>query len=335
MIRQSRLRYAVFLLILGTTLPAGAMAQTQRAQALAPLDYPTKSIRVIVPTAPSGGTDLIARLLAQKVGTAWGQPLVVDNRGGGGGTLGTNTVAKAAPDGYTLLLTSMSVTYAPALYRDLPYDLDRELTAVTLIASQPSLLVVNASLSVNSLQDFIALAKSKPGELRFCSGGSGSAPHLATELLQQAAGIKLLHIPYKGGAPALTALMAGEAQLLIAAISTLLPHVRAGKLRALAVTGEQRAKAAAELPTLAEAGVRGAEFDGWYGLLTTAGTPAVVIAKINGEFKRALGAADVREKLIATGLEPLGGTQERFATYLKTESKKWTAIARAAGIRAE
>ncbi|MBI3068293.1 MAG: tripartite tricarboxylate transporter substrate binding protein [Betaproteobacteria bacterium] len=305
--------------------------QTSRPEA--PPDYPQKSVRLVVPFAPGGGTDIIARLLAQKVGAAWGQSLVVDNRGGGGGTIGANIAAKSAPDGYTVLLTSLSIAYTPALYKKLPYDPEKEFGPVTLVVTQPNLLVVPPSLPVKSVAELIALAKSRAGEIRYGSGGSGSAPHLATELFRATAGITLVHVPYKGGGPALTGLMAGEAHLMIAGTALLLPHVRAGRLRALAATGMTRARAAPELPTVAEAGLPGYEFDTWYGLLVPARTPGAIIGKINEEFNRALAAHDVQERLAGAGFESLGGTQKRFAAYLKAEMRKWTTVVREANIR--
>jgi tripartite-type tricarboxylate transporter receptor subunit TctC len=295
--------------------------------------YPDKAVRLVVPFALGGGSDIIARLLAQKVGAAWGESVVVDNRGGGGGTVGTNTVAKSAPDGYTLLLTSISIAYAPALYRKLPYDTEKELVPVVLIVTQPSVLVVHPSVPAKSVAEFVALAKLKPNEIRYSSGGSGSAPHLATELLRATAGISLVHVPYKGGGAVVTALMAGEVQMLIAGMASLLPHVRSGRLRALAVTGIARAKAAPELPTIAEAGLPGAEFDGWYGLLVPAGTPRAVVGKLNADFNRALAAANLQERLASAGFEPLGGTQQKFAAYLRAETRKWTAVVRDAKIQ--
>ena len=295
--------------------------------------YPRKPVRLVVPFAPGGGTDIIARTLAQKVGTAWGQSVVVDNRSGGGGTIGTGTVAKAPADGYTLLLSSVSIAYLPALYSSLPFEVARELVPVTLIVTQPSLLVVNPSVNAKSVSELVAFARSKPGELRYSSGGSGSASHLAVEVFRAVAKINLIHVPYKGGGPAITSLLGGETQMLISNMITVVPHVKSGRMRALAVTGNARVKTLPDLPTMAEAGAPGAEFDGWYGLLATAGTPAPVIRTINGEFNRALTADDVRERFAAAGFEPLGGTPEKFAAYLKTETSKWTRVVREADIK--
>lgn len=327
--------FGVLAAIFSLVLPSGA-ANAQSMQIPRPdssSDYPRKSVRLVVPFAPGGGTDIIARMLAQKVGGAWGQSIVVDNRAGAGGTIGTNTVAKAPPDGYTLLLSSVSIAYLPALYSKLPYDTEKELVPVALIVTQPSIVVVHPAIPAASVAEFIAVARSRRGEIRYSSGGSGSASHLAVELFRTTAKIDLVHVPYKGGGPAITSLVGGETQMMISNIVTLLPHVKSGRIRALAVTGVTRAKALPELPTVAEAGLPGSEFDGWYGLLVTAGSPSMVVRKINEAFNRALAAQDVRERFADAGFEPLGGTQEKFAAYLKAETRKWTAVVREANIR--
>ncbi len=314
--------------------PADAQS-TQTSRPEASSHYPRKSVRLVVPFAPGGGTDIIARLLAQKLGEAWGQSIVVDNRGGGGGTIGTNIAAKSAPDGYTILLTSVSVAYLPAIHRKLPYDTEKDLVPVVLVVTQPNLLAVHPNLPAKSVAELINLAKAKPGEIRYASGGSGSAPHLATELFRATANISLVHVPYKGGGPAITGLLAGETHMFIAGLASLLPHVKAGRLRSLAVTGVTRAKAVPELPTVAEAGLPGFDFDTWYGLLVPARTPGPVIGKLNEEFNRVLAARDVQERMAGVGVDPLGGTQEKFAAYLKAEIRKWTAVVREAGIQVE
>ncbi len=325
---RSLLWFTGFCLIV--TAGASQAAQSPRTN---DADYPRKPVRLVVPFAPGGGTDIIARTLAQKVGAAWGQSVVVDNRSGGGGTIGTNTVAKAPADGYTLLLSSVSVAYLPALYTTLSFDIAKELVPVALIVTQPSLLVLHPSIPAKSVAELVTLANAKPGEIRYSSGGSGSASHLAVEVFRAKARINLVHVPYKGGGPAITSLLGGETQMMISNVVTLMPHIKAGRMRALAVTGDTRAKSLPELPTMAEAGMPGAEFDGWYGLLATAGTPGAIVRKINAEFNRALTADDVRERFAAAGFEPLGGTPEKFAGYLKAETRKWTAVVREANIR--
>jgi len=297
--------------------------------------WPDKPVRMVVPFAPGGGSDIVARLLAQKTGALWNQSVVVDNRAGGGGVAGTNTVAKSAPDGYTLLLTSISIAYAPALYSALPYNTERELAPCVLLVVQPSILGVHPALPVKSVAELVALAKTKPGEIRYSSGGAGSAPHLAAEIFRSTAGIQLTHVPYKGGGAIVTAVLAGEVQMLFAGVASLLPHVKAGRLRALAVTGTTRSKAAPELPSIAEAGLPGAEFDGWYGLLLPAATPRDIVARINADYNKVLAAADVQERLLASGFEPLGGSPQKFAGYLQAETRKWTKVVRDANIRIE
>ena len=297
--------------------------------------YPDKPVRMLVPFAPGGGSDIVARLLAQKTGALWNQSVVVDNRGGGGGVAGTNAVAKSAPDGYTLLLTSISIAYAPALYGSLPYDTERELAPCILLVVQPSILGVHPALPVKSVAELMALAKARPGEIRYSSGGGGSAPHLAAEIFRSTAGIQLTHVPYKGGGAIVTAVLSGEVQMLFAGVASLMPHIKAGRLRALAVTGTTRSKAAPDLPSIAEAGLPGAEFDGWYGLLLPAATPRDIVARINADYNTVLAAADVQERLLASGFEPLGGTPQKFADYLRSETRKWTKVVRDANIRIE
>jgi len=297
--------------------------------------YPGKPVRMLVPFAPGGGSDIVARLLAQKIGVLWNQSVVVDNRGGGGGVAGTNAVAKSAPDGYTLLLTSISIAYAPALYGSLPYDTERELVPCVLLVVQPSILGIHPTLAVKSAAELIALAKAKPGEIRYSSGGGGSAPHLAAEIFRSTAGIQLTHVPYKGGGAIVTAVLSGEVQMLFAGVASLMPHIKAGRLRALAVTGTTRSKAAPDLPSIAEAGLPGAEFDGWYGLLLPAATPRDIVARINADYNKVLAAADVQERLLASGFEPLGGTPQKFTDYLRSETRKWTKVVRDANIRIE
>ncbi len=295
--------------------------------------YPDKPVRMLVPFAPGGGSDIVARLLAQKTGVLWNQSVVVDNRGGGGGVAGTNAVAKSAPDGYTLLLTSISIAYAPALYGSLPYDTERELAPCVLLVVQPSILGVHPALPVKSVAELIALAKTKPGEIRYSSGGGGSAPHLAAEIFRSTAGIQLTHVPYKGGGAIVTAVLSGEVQMLFAGVASLMPHIKVGRLRALAVTGTTRSKAAPDLPSIAEAGLPGAEFDGWYGLLLPAATPRDIVARINADYNKVLAAADVQERLLVSGFEPLGGTPQKFDDYLRSETRKWTKVVREANIR--
>lgn len=295
--------------------------------------YPNRPVRLIVPYSTGGGTDIVARVVGQKLTELWGQAVVVDNRPGAGDTLGTALAVQAPADGYTLVMSSISLAFDPAIYEHLPYDPVRDLAPVALVASQPNMLVVNPALGVTSIAQLIALAKAKPGAINYASGGVGSGPHLATELFDQMAGIKLTHVPYKGTGPALTDLLGGQVELMICVTASSAPLVKAGKLRALAVTGAQRSSFAPELPTIAEAGVPGYEFNTWYGIEAPAGTPRLVIARINADVVRAMQSPDVRARLVAQGLEPLTSTPEAFGALIAAEIAKWTKVARTIGIR--
>ena len=305
------------------------------AAVYAQADYPRKAVRLIVPSAPGGGTDLVARLIAQKAGEAWGQSVIVENNSGGATTIGTNLVAKAAPDGYTLLMTTANFAFIPAINSRLPYDPEKDFTPVVVTVTQTDCLVVNPGVPARSVAELIALAKARPDELRYGSGGNGSVGHFAVELFRSLAKIKLVHVPYKGTGPVTTAVISGEIHLQIANVASLLPAVKAGRVRALAVTGVHRAKIVPELPTIAEAGVPGYEFDNWYGLWAPAGTPAAVVRKINEEVNRALMTPALQARFAESGIETMGGSPERFAAYLASELKKWSAVARDAGIKAD
>jgi len=298
-------------------------------------DYPAKPIRMIVPFAPGGGTDIIGRLVAQELGQAWGQTVVVDNRGGGGGTIGTNLAARATPDGYTMVLCSLGVSYAPALYANLPFDPLKDLAPISLVATQPFVYVVVSALGVNSMKDLIALAKAKPGQIRYGSGGAGGSSHLGTELLRTMTGIDIVHVPYKGTGPALTAMLSGEIQMQLIGISSVVPHMKSGRMRALAVSGAKRSAAAPDVPTVAESGVPGYAFDVWYGMLFPAGTPRAIVAKTNAEINRALKSPALAQRFAGVGVEPAGTTPEDFAQMLKSEIAKWRKVVAQANIRIE
>ncbi|MBI4207776.1 MAG: tripartite tricarboxylate transporter substrate binding protein [Betaproteobacteria bacterium] len=298
-------------------------------------DYPTKPIRMIVPFAPGGGTDIIGRLVAQELGQAWGQTVVVDNRGGAGGTIGTDLAAKSTPDGYTMVLCSLGLSYAPALYSKLPYDPARDLTPISLVATQPFVYVVIPSLGVNSMKDLIALAKAKPGAIRYGSGGAGGSSHLGTELLRTMTGIEIVHVPYKGTGPALTAMLGGEIQMQLIGISSVVPHMKSGRMRALAVSGAKRSAAAPEVPTVAESGVPGYAFDVWYGMLFPAGTPRAIVGKVNAEINRALKSPALARRFASVGVEPAGTSAEDFATMIRSEIAKWRKVVQSANIRVE
>jgi|SRR5882672_2081205 len=330
---MNRFVHATLVLCMAAT---PALAQQAKPSAGAG-DYPHKSIRLVVPAAPGGGTDIIARLIAQGLTDSWGQTVVVDNRGGAGGTAGMTIVARqSAPDGYTMVLGSVGhLTFAPAIERDLAYDPQKDLAPITLAAVQPFVVAVSNSLPAKSIKELVALAKAKPGTISYGSGGSGSASHLSVELMMLDGGFKLLHVPYKGSNPALTAVMAGEIQVAFAGLQTVLPHSRGGKVRALAVTGATRAKIAPELPTIAEAGVPGYAFDVWYGLAFTGGTPRAIVRKTHAEVVRLLQAPDVSGRFAAAGVEPITNTPEAFAEMIRLEIPKWTQVARAAKLRVD
>lgn len=297
--------------------------------------YPVKALRLIVPAAPGGGTDLVARVLAQHLNDALGQPVVVENRGGAGTTLGAAAAAKAPPDGYTVLLHHVSLAFNATFYRKLPYDTLKDFAPITLVATQPFLVVVHPSLPVKSVRELLALAKARPGEIAYGSGGAGSGPFMSAELLKQAARLDLLHVPYKGAGPAFTNLIGGQVQMMIATMSLALPYARNGKVRALAVTGATRAPAAPGFPTVAESGVPGYEFTVWYGLLAPAATPKAVIARLNQEAAKILDARDLRERFATQGLDAIPSSPEAFASHLQREVEKWAKVVRAAGIQAD
>jgi tripartite-type tricarboxylate transporter receptor subunit TctC len=310
-------------------LTGNALAQEKK-----PEDYPAKSVRIIVPSAPGGGIDIIGRIAAQKLTEAWGQQVIVDNRPGASNTVGSAIAAKSPPDGYTLLAQSLSIAYAGEL-RKLAYDALRDFHPVVLVATQPSLLAVHVSVPAKTVREFVQLARSKPGQLQYGSSGPGGASHMATELLASTAKIKLNPIQYKGIGPATTAMMSGEVDLGVLGISTLLPHVTSGRIRALGVTGAKRSPQLPDVPTIAEAGVPGYEFEAWYALFAPAKTARAITAKINADMNRALEQPDTRQRLAGGGLDPLGGSEEAFAKYFKEEVVRWTKIVKDAGIKGE
>ena len=301
--------------------------------------YPNKPIRMIVPSAPGGGTDIVARLIAQGLQEAWGQTVVVDNRGGAGGMPGVTTVAKhSAPDGYTMLLGSNGhISFAPAVRPNLPFDPQKDLTTVSMVATQPFVWVVSPAVPVSTMKEFIAHAKAKPGALRYGSGGVGTASHLGTELLQITAAIKLDHVPYKGTGPGMTAILGGEIQCLLVGLATVLPYVKAksDKLKVLAVTSTKRAAVAPDIPTIAESALPGFVFDVWYGMVFPGGTPRAIVTKANAEIVKLLIAPAVRERFTALGLEPSPSTPEAFRDILRREIPMWHKVAKQANIKVE
>jgi tripartite-type tricarboxylate transporter receptor subunit TctC len=297
--------------------------------------YPAKTVRMIVPSAAGGSVDTMTRLLSQKLSESMQQQFVVENRAGSGGVIGTEVVARAAPDGYTLLAAYASHVINPGLYTRLPYDTVRDFAPITQIAQQPLIVVLHPSLPVRSVKDLIDLARRRPGDLLFASAGSGSGGHLATEIFNSMAGTKMTHVPYKGAAPALTDVIAGHTQIMFVTLVSALPQVRGGRLRAIAVTGGKRSAAAPDLPTIAEGGLPGYEAVVHYFLLAPAGTPREVIGRLNSESAKALNAPDLIERLARDGAEPLFRTPEDTAGYIRAEIEKWGSATRRSGARAE
>jgi len=292
--------------------------------------YPAKPIRFIVGPGP----DALARVIGQQITQAWGQPVIIDQRGGGGGTISAEAVARAAPDGYTLLLATGTHTINPSMYK-VSYDMVRDFAPVTLLASTPFILAVHPSVSATSVRELIALAKSKPGTLNYGSGGSGTPPHLATELFKTQAGINIVHVPYKTVAAAITDLMAGQLQVMFTVGPAGLPQIRAGRIRGLAVSTAKRSVFAPELPTVAEAGLAGFDVFGWNGLLAPAGTPKSIIAKLHAEITRALQIPEIRERVAGFGFEPVGNSPEEFGEFIKADIAQWARAAKESGARVD
>lgn len=303
--------------------------------ALAQAPYPSKAVRVIVGQAPGGATDLVARSLTGRLTEALGQSVIVDNRTGAAGSIGANMVAKSSPDGYTLLLVSSSFAINPSLYAKLPFDPQKDLAPVILIAEAPFLLVVHPSLPARSVAELVKLARAKRDSLNFASGGTGSSGHLAGELFKSAAGVNLVHVPHKGAGPALTDTIAGQVDLTFASMISSLHHVRSGRLRALAVTSANRSQVLPDLPTVEQAGVRPYTTTSWYALFAPAGTPAAVIGRLNGDLQRITTHGEVRQRLSADGAEPAGGSPEDLRKHLIAELAKWQRVIKAAGIAVE
>jgi tripartite-type tricarboxylate transporter receptor subunit TctC len=293
-------------------------------------------VKLVIPFPPGGPLDIIGRLIAQKASEDWGQSVVVDNRPGAGGNIGADLVAKSPADGYTILMGALS-THAvnPSLYAKMPYDATKDFAPISLVAITPNVLVVNASLPVSSAKEFIAYAKANSGKLSFGSGSNGSAGHLAGELFKVDTKTDIVHVPYKGGAPATQALLAGDTQFMFDNLANAMPHVKAGKLKALAVTTAERSKLAPDLPTMAEAGLPGFDISTWFGLFAPAGTPKDVIAKWNAEVVKILNSPDMRERLTAQGAESAPTTPEQFAAFIQSEIPKYARIVKISGAKVD
>jgi tripartite-type tricarboxylate transporter receptor subunit TctC len=316
----------VFMVVLAMTWHAGALAQ----------GYPSKTLRIVVAFPAGGPIDLVARMLTPKLGEAMGQTVIVDNRAGANGIIGTDHVAKSAPDGYTMVLASVSaVAISPAIFPRMPFETMRDLACVTLVSTTPELLVVHPSVPAKSVKELVALAKARPGQLTMASTSTGGLPHLALELMKTAAGIDMLHVPYQGAAPSVAALVGGQVHGMYADLPVLLPHVHSGKLRALAVASPKRSGLLPELPTTGEQGLPSVEAVNWYGVMVAAKTPRDVIGRLNEGLVRSLGDRDLREKLAARGADPLTTTPDQFSAFLQEDIKRWAKVAKASGIKVE
>jgi tripartite-type tricarboxylate transporter receptor subunit TctC len=312
------------MVLLGATVTAAAHAQT----------WPTKPVRMIIPFPPGGTTDILARVAAQKLSEAFGQQVVPDNRAGAAGNIGTELVAKAPPDGYTLVTAPGStLTIHPSLYAKLGFDPLRDFAPVTILAAVPNLLVVHPSLPARNVKELIALAKAKPGQLNYASTGAGQSTHLSMELFKTMAGVKITHVPYKGSAPAVTDLLGGHVSLMFDNMPSALPHVKAGKLRGLAVSSVKRSPSAPDIPTVAESALPGFEVSVWFAVLAPAATPKPIVERLNQVLVKALQAPDVRERLASQGAEPIGNTPEQFTQQMKRDLAKWAKVVKDADIR--
>jgi tripartite-type tricarboxylate transporter receptor subunit TctC len=314
------MRHLALALLLALSLPAAAQ------------EYPSRPVRMVVPFAPGGGTDISARILGEGLTQSLGQTVVIDNRPGAGSVLGCEIVANAAPDGYTLLLGNISMAFNAALYKKLPYDTQRDFSPVTLVTDQPNILVAHPSLPAKTFKEFVALARSQPGKLTYGSAGLGAGTHLAMEMLMMSQRIELVHVPYKGTGPALTALLGNQISAFFSTFASALPHVKSERLRAYAVTSLKRAPTLPTVPTVAESGVAGYEYSTWYGLLVPARTARAIVEKLNKTTVAVLNNPDYRQRLLAQGMEPVPSTAAHYAAYLKSETEKWTKVVRAAKI---
>jgi tripartite-type tricarboxylate transporter receptor subunit TctC len=297
--------------------------------------YPSRPVRLIVPQSAGGSTDLVARPLAQRLSETLGQQVVVDNRPGAGSTIGTDLVAKAAPDGHTLLAVAASFTMSPALYKKLPFDPVRDFSAISELSALPNILVVHPSLPVSTLKELIAYVKSRPGQINHGSSGVATGTHMSMELLKHLTGMHMVHVPYKGGAPSVTALLGNEVQVTFATMSTALPHVKSGRLRALAVSTAKRSAAVPDVPTIDEAGVPGYDYSSWIGLLAPARTSPTIVNTLYRESARIVQTAEIRKVLAIEGSDPIGSTPEAFSRLIRTEVARWKQVAQSAGIQAD
>jgi tripartite-type tricarboxylate transporter receptor subunit TctC len=297
--------------------------------------YPVKPVRVVVGFPPGSGADITARVICAKVGEPLGQQVLVDNRPGAGSNIAADIVAKAPADGYTLFIGTVANTINATLYSKLPFDFQRDFAPVALATAAPNVLVIHPSLPAKSVPDLVRLAKARPGELHFASSGTGTAPHLSGELFKSMAGVQLTHVPYKGSPQAVTDVVAGEVALMFSPVSTVLPHVKSGRLRALAVTTRSRLASLPDLPTIAESGLKDYETITWFGFVAPAKTPPAIVTRLNSEIVKAMALPDVRQQFAMQGIEILGGTPEQFGAYIREETAKWAKVIKQAGVRAD
>jgi len=318
-----------------TVIRAVALSLALGATAALAQDYPTRPIHMIVPYPPGGGTDIVARVITEPLGQALGQPIVIDNRGGAAGNVGTEAAARATPDGYTMLFTLSSHTINPKLYAKLPFDVERDFVPIGLAANIPQILVANPNLPVNNVQELIAYAKANPGKLNFASVGTGSPGHIAGELFKLKTGVDIVHVPYKGGGPAVTDTLGGQVQLLFVSMPAAWQFVKAGRLKAFAVTSDKRSVVAPDIPTLAEAGVPDCVVNSWYGALVPAKTPPAAVAKLAAALAKVVQSSDVKERLLLQGAEATTSTPQEFDALIRDELAKWDYVIRAAKIKPE
>jgi tripartite-type tricarboxylate transporter receptor subunit TctC len=318
-------------------ISSGWLAVVAGAMAMAPVyaaaqNYPVRPIRIIVPFTPGGSNDLVGRVLSQKFHETWGQPVIIDNRPGAGSTIGIDLVVRAAPDGYTLLTTSGGIAINVSLYQ-LPFNPRTDLAPISLLAQMPYLLAVTPSLPVKSVKELVAAARAQPGKFVFASSGTGTSSHLAMEMFRYMGGIEVLHVPYKGGGPSVTAVMGGETQGVFNVITGTLPYARSGKLRALGISSARRSDIAPDIPTIAESGVPGYDMIAWYNVFAPAKTPRAIIDKLNAEINRLLQTQDVRDRFSALGVSPLGGPPDALAKYLEFETQRWAKLIKETGVK--
>ena len=324
---MNNFKFLASIALLGAIGSGAALAQTAAT-------FPAKPVRFIAPFPPGGSTDLLARLVAIKLTEAWGQQVTVENRGGAGGTIGVELAARAAPDGYTIVMGHVGTFgFNPTLYPKLPYDAIRDFAPITVLATVPNGMAVHPSLPVKTARDFVALAKAKPGELLYASGGSGSASHLAGEYFKLLTKIDMVHVPYKGTGPAMISMISGQTTMTITGMVALMPHVKSNRLKLLGVATMKRLSIMPDIPTINESGVPGYDANQWYGVLTQAAVPRDIIAKLHADIVKVLARPDIKERLAADGAEPVANTPEQFAAHIKAEIARWAPVVKASGAK--